>query len=208
MHQQPDPRRRSERSRRAVLDAAISLCSRAGYGRISVEAIAAEAGVSKKTIYRWWPSKGAVLLDAVTETVIANTPFPDTGDIAADLRTHIWGLLTLIGVSPLGPAYSGILAEMQSDEALATTVNEQLIGPRVAAAVGRLRTAQHQGQLPEDIDLELLVEQLYGPVYYRHILHKPRYGPDRVAALVRQVLRGAGAPPAVTAGHGSGPDDG
>jgi AcrR family transcriptional regulator len=61
----PNPLRRSETSRRAILDAALQLCAELGYGRLTVEAIAARAGVSKKTIYRWWPSKGAVVLEAV-----------------------------------------------------------------------------------------------------------------------------------------------
>ena len=58
----PDPARRSERARRAILDAALALCRARGYDGTAIEAIAADAGVGKQTIYRWWPSKGAVIM--------------------------------------------------------------------------------------------------------------------------------------------------
>lgn len=150
----------------------MELCTEKGYGRVTVEAIAARAGVSKKTIYRWWPSKGAVLLEAFTEALVGATPFVDTGDIAADLRTHINSAVKLMSSPPYGPAYAGILSEMHHDDDLAVAVREQLVDPRVERAVGRLRRAQEQGQIPEGADLPLAVEMLYGPVYYRHVLRK------------------------------------
>lgn len=202
----PSPGRRSERSRQATLDAALELCTEKGYGRVTVEAIAARAGVSKKTIYRWWPSKGAVLLEAFTDALVGATPFVDTGDIAADLRTHINGAVKLFSTPPFGPAYAGILSEMHHDAALAAAVREQLIDPRFAQAVGRLRSAQERGQVPADADLPLAVEMLYGPLYYRHVLRKPIQDEAAVAALVAHVLRslGAGSAGPSDAGPGAG----
>ncbi|MEU1122928.1 TetR/AcrR family transcriptional regulator [Streptomyces sp. NPDC005899] len=191
----PSSGRRSERSRRATLDAALELCSEKGYGRVTVEAIAARAGVSKKTIYRWWPSKGAVLLEAFTEALVGATPFTDSGDIAADLRTHINSAVQLISTAPYGPAYAGILSEMHHDDELARAVREQLVDPRFEAALGRLRSAREQGQIPAGADLPLAVEMLYGPVYYRHVLRKPPQDEAAVAALVAHVLRSLGAAP-------------
>ncbi|KPC79332.1 MULTISPECIES: TetR/AcrR family transcriptional regulator [Streptomyces] len=185
----PSSVRRSERSRRATLDAALELCTEKGYGRVTVEAIAARAGVSKKTIYRWWPSKGAVMLEAFAEAFVGATPFVDTGDIAADLRTHINAAVRVVSTPPYGPAYAGILSEMHHDDDLARAVLEQLVGPRVEAAVGRLRRAQEQGQVPAGADLPLAVEMLYGPVYYRHVLRRPAQDEATVAALVSHVLR-------------------
>lgn len=200
----PSSVRRSERSRRATLDAALELCAEKGYGRVTVEAIAARAGVSKKTIYRWWPSKGAVMLEAFAEAFVGATPFVDTGDIAADLRTHINAAVRMVSTAPYGPAYAGILSEMHHDEDLARAVREQLVGPRVEAAVGRLRRAQEQGQVPAGADLPLAVEMLYGPVYYRHVLRRPAQDEATVAALVSHVLRslapGDDAGPAGTTG--------
>ncbi|MEV5159325.1 TetR/AcrR family transcriptional regulator [Streptomyces sp. NPDC053728] len=189
----PSSLRRSEKSRRATLDAALELCTEKGYGRVTVEAIAARAGVSKKTIYRWWPSKGAVVLEAFAGMLVGATPFIDTGDIEADLRTHIGSLVKLMSTPPYGPAYAGILSEMHHDDDLARAVREQLVGPRVDAAVERLRGAQEQGQIPDGADLPLAVEMLYGPVYYRHVLRKPAQDEATVATLVSHVLRSLAA---------------
>ncbi|MFE7748208.1 TetR/AcrR family transcriptional regulator [Streptomyces sp. NPDC057428] len=185
--------RRSERSRRATLDAALELCAENGYGRVTIEAIAARGGVSKKTIYRWWPSKGAVMLEAFAEVFIGATPFVDTGDIVADLRTHIDGVVRMVSTPPYGPVYAGILSELHDDEVLARAVREQLVDPRFDAAVQRLRRAQEQGQVPAGADLPLMVEMLYGPLYYRNLLRKPPMDEARVATLVAHALRSVGA---------------
>ncbi|MET9362973.1 TetR/AcrR family transcriptional regulator [Streptomyces sp. NPDC006632] len=190
----PNSRRRSEKSRRATLSAALDLCTENGYGKVTIEAIAARAGVSKKTIYRWWPTKGAVLLDAVTELVVSDTPFPDTGVIDADLSTHINSLVHLFSAPVAGPAYTGILSEVLHDERLATTVNERFVIPRVALVYERMQRAQEQGQLPPDADLPLAVEMLYGPLYYRHALRRPLPTRDRVDELVAHVMRALRAP--------------
>ncbi|MCX4394708.1 TetR/AcrR family transcriptional regulator [Streptomyces sp. NBC_00053] len=191
----PSSLRRSERSRRATLEAALALCTEKGYGRVTIEAIAARAGVSKKTIYRWWPSKGAVILEAFTDALVGTTPFADTGDIAADLRANLSGAVKLISTPPFGPAYAGILSEMHHDDALAQAVRAKLVDPRCDEAVARLRRAQEQGQIPPDANLPLAVEMLYGPMYYRHVLRKPIQDEEEIAALVTHVLRAIGVPP-------------
>ncbi len=189
----PTSLRRSESSRRATLEAALDLCTERGYGRVTVEAIAARAGVSKKTIYRWWPSKSAVLLEAFTEALVQAAPSADTDDIAADLRTHVNGAVGVLSVPPFGPAYAGILSELHHDDELAETIRTQLIEPRFDEVVVRLRVAQERGQIPPGADLRLAVEMLYGPVYYRHVLRKPMQDPEAVASLVDHVLRALGA---------------
>ncbi|MFD7863918.1 TetR/AcrR family transcriptional regulator [Streptomyces sp. NPDC057682] len=189
----PGSPHRSESARRATLRAALDLCTEKGYGRVTVEAIAARAGVSKKTIYRWWPAKSAVLLEAFTQALVAGAPFPDTGDIAADLRAHVTGAVRVLSVPPYGPAYAGILSELHHDDELAETVRTQLIEPRFDEVVDHLRAAQSHGRIPPDADLRLAVELLYGPVYYRHVLRKPMQDEAEVANLVDHVLRALGA---------------
>ncbi|WP_327369257.1 TetR/AcrR family transcriptional regulator [Streptomyces sp. NBC_01217] len=200
----PSSLRRSERSRRAILEAALDLCTEKGYARVTVEAIAARAAVSKKTIYRWWPSKSAVMLEAFTEALVGTTPFADTGDIAADLRANVTGAVKLLSTPPFGPAYAGILSEVHHDDALAETVRTKLIDPRFNEAVARLRRAQEQGQIPPGADLPLAVEMLYGPVYYRHVLRKPVQDAETIAALVAHVLRALGAPEPLPPESGNG----
>ncbi|MFI5807955.1 TetR/AcrR family transcriptional regulator [Streptomyces sp. NPDC051561] len=185
----PNPQRRSEKSRQAILAASIDLCTEKGYGDVTMEAIAARAGVSKKTIYRWWPSKGAVLLEAVGQMTDSEAPFPDTGHLAADLYTQMTGVVRLLTTPPFGPAYIGILSELHFDEELTRAVHAQLITPRFTAAVNRLKSAQRQGRLPPGADLELAVELLYGPLYYRYALSKPPHSAERIAEIVDHVLR-------------------
>ncbi|MFJ6696126.1 TetR/AcrR family transcriptional regulator [Streptomyces sp. NPDC091272] len=188
----PNPQRRSEKSRQAILAAAIDLCTEKGYGGVTVEAIAARAGVSKKTIYRWWASKGAVMLEALGQHSDSNAPFPDTGDLAADLYAQMTGVVRVLTSPPYGPVYIGILSELHDDEDLTRAVHTQIITPRFTAAVNRLKSAQRQGVLPEGADLELAVELLYGPLYYRYALRKPPHSPARTAELVTHVLRTLG----------------
>ncbi|NDZ78410.1 TetR/AcrR family transcriptional regulator [Streptomyces sp. SID10853] len=192
MNLTPNPARRSEKSQQAILAAALVLCIERGYARVTIEAIAARAGVSKKTIYRWWPSKGALVLEALDDAVIKTRPFPDTGDLAADLHSQMSGVVRLLAHPPLGPAYAGILTEIQYDDDLARTVQEQFIDPRVRGATGRLRSAQEQGELPEDADLHLGVELLYGPLYYRHSLRRPPHDAEEITRLIAHVLRALG----------------
>ena len=84
----PNAARRSQRAHRAILDAAYELALDRGPAKVTVEAMAARAGVGKQTIYRWWPTKGALLLDVLIGAVGAVSEMPDTGDVAADLRAH------------------------------------------------------------------------------------------------------------------------
>ncbi|MGW2276690.1 TetR/AcrR family transcriptional regulator [Streptomyces sp. NPDC001770] len=196
----PSSVRRSERSRRAILEAALELCTERGYGRVTVEAIAARAGVSKKTIYRWWPAKSGILMEIFTDVLADAAPFADTGDIEADLRRHIGLAVQLLGTPPYGPAYAGILSELHHDEDLARDLAERVVDPRVDLAVTLLVQAQDRGQIPSGADPRLMVELLYGPVYYRHVLRKPPQDEAAIAALVAVVLRG----PEAEAGGPSG----
>ena len=124
--------RRSETSRLAILDAALALCRDQGYAKVTIEAIAARAGVGKQTIYRWWPSKGAVVLDAF-ERVAAEIPVPDTGDVLADMRTFLTNVVTLFTDDNFGPHLGALIGEAQHDPAVRTALLEQYLKPRRAA---------------------------------------------------------------------------
>ncbi|MET7459453.1 TetR/AcrR family transcriptional regulator [Nonomuraea sp. NPDC005501] len=192
METSPNLQRRSEKSHRAILAAAMELCVEVGYGKVTVEAIAARAGVSKKTIYRWWPAKGAVVLEAMVEMVGEVTQFPDTGDIVTDLRNQMTAVVDYFMTGPRATVYTGIIAETQHDEALARDLLEQLLGPRIEAARERLRLAREQGQLAPDADLDMAVDLLYGPIYYRLLLHLGAYSHKQIGALIDLVIGSLG----------------
>ncbi|MFF2349397.1 TetR/AcrR family transcriptional regulator [Kitasatospora sp. NPDC058115] len=166
----PDPSRRSEQSRTAILTAAAGLVAEIGFGKLTIEKIAARAGVGKQTIYRWWPSKGAVVFDAflaANENAAGSLALPDTGDLGEDLRT----VLRLTALELADPAFNrtgrALTAEVLTDPDLLREYRERLLDPLLEVTRDRLRAAREAGQLRADADLDLAVELLYGPLYYR-----------------------------------------
>jgi AcrR family transcriptional regulator len=166
----PNPERRSERARSAILSAALELCSEQGYADTTMEGIAKRAGVGKQTIYRWWPSKAAVLQEALNEYVGAGTDFPDTGDIVADLRTQMTAVANLFASKRFSPYWKGLIAAAQNDPEIARSVASTMIAPRVRACRQRLEHAVEQRQMRADVDLDDVVELVYAPLYYRLLL--------------------------------------
>ena len=162
--------RRSESSRRAILDAVLALCRQEGYARLSIEAIAARAGVGKQTIYRWWPSKGAVLLEALQGEAAAAAAYPDTGDLAADMRATINEVVGFLANPQFGPPLAALIAEAQQDPALGPVLLERYIRPLRAPIADRLRRAQQAGQLPETLDVDAILEVILGALYHRLLL--------------------------------------
>ncbi len=165
--------RRSESSRVAILDAALSLCRERGYAKVSVEAIAARAGVGKQTIYRWWPSKASVVLEAL-EGVAARVPTADTGDVMADMRARLAQVVELYADERFGPHLAALIGEAQHDPALRADLLERYLRPRRADALQRLQLARQEGQLPETLNLDDLADVIFGAVYHRLLL---RNGP-------------------------------
>jgi AcrR family transcriptional regulator len=188
----PDPTRRNQRSRQAILRAAFELCSERSYERTSVEAIAARAGVGKQTIYRWWPSKGAVVMEALNDVVGAASDFPDSGDVMADLRQQMTAVTTLLSSPDFGPVYTGVIGAAQSDPAVAEALAAQIINPRVDACRKRLERAREAGEIRADADLDAAVELLYGPIYHRLLLHTRPPSSEQVDAVLDLAFHGLG----------------
>ena len=188
----PNQDRRSERARQAIIEAAMDLCREQGLARTTIEEIAKRAGVGKQTIYRWWPSKAAVVEDGVNEMAGTATDFPDTGDLLADLRTQMLGVASILA-SPRFAPYLSLIGAAQDDPELARTFLDGLVKPRVGAARDRLRLAQERGQLRADADLDDVVELLYGPLYYRALLRTRPPSPEQVDEILRLAFAGLGA---------------
>jgi AcrR family transcriptional regulator len=196
MNAPPDPNRRSERARLAVLEAAMALCRETGFARLTIEAIAERAGVSKKTIYRWWPSKGAVLLEAVFDAAASVAPHADTGDLARDMTAQMMGVVALLTPQDTSPV-AAIIAEAQRDPAIAEALREQVIRPNIERFEERMRSAQRAGEIPDDTDLGVALDLFYGPIYHRLVFHLGLPEADEMRVRVDHViagLRAVGAP--------------
>ncbi|WP_028934120.1 TetR/AcrR family transcriptional regulator [Pseudonocardia spinosispora] len=186
----PDPTRRNEHSRRAILAAAVDLISELGYEQVSIEAIARRAGVGKQTIYRWWPSKGAVALEALDDSLSSVVSFPDSDDLVEDLRTQMKGVTRLLGSTQVGPVYQGLIAAAQSDPALSRAHLDTVIEPAIVACRERLARARQHGQLRADADEQALIDMLYGAIYYRLLLHTRPLEEDQVDAVLDIAVKG------------------
>jgi AcrR family transcriptional regulator len=184
-----DPGRRNETSRRAILEASISLIGEVGYDNVSIEAIARRACVGKQTIYRWWPSKGAVILEAATQSLDPVVAFPDTGDLVADLRVQLTGILGVITTTGFGPAYQGLIAACQSDSDLMQAVFDQIIKPNVEDFSARVALAQERGEIRADADVATLRDVLYGFIEYR-LFHAMPTEPRHIDAVLHIAFHG------------------
>ncbi|MBD8057993.1 TetR/AcrR family transcriptional regulator [Cellulomonas sp. JH27-2] len=188
----PDPQRRSERARVAVLEAALALCREKGFAALTIEAIAERAEVSKKTIYRWWPSKGAVLLDAVSLLAGRVADFPDTGDLEDDLTAQISVIVDLLTPPDSSPV-AALVTEGQRDATLGAQIRDDVVQPTIVNFDARMRSAQAAGQIPSDVDLDVAVDLFYGPVYHRLALRLGMPDQAQIRARVRHVIAGLNA---------------
>ncbi|MFD8780127.1 TetR/AcrR family transcriptional regulator [Streptomyces sp. NPDC059916] len=181
-------RRRNEAARRAILDAALRLLADADGAPVTVETIAREAGVGKQTLYRWWPSKGAVLLDALTDRAEQDVPAPDTGSLRDDLRAVVAATFEGASAPPTAPALRTLAREAARDPHLADLMRE-FTGARRAALREVLERGRERGELPKGRDLDIMVDQVYGVFWYRFLLgHAPldeRTATDLADSLVR-----------------------
>jgi AcrR family transcriptional regulator len=190
----PKGRPRDSRAKRAVLDAALTLAGSGGMALLSIDGIAAHAGVSKPTIYRWWPTKAAILIEALLGVTTSAAPYPDTGTVEDDLRIHAIAYARLL-TGPHGNAYRAVFGEAQRDPQTAALLYESLIRPRRALTGSVLERGIERGQLRAAIDIEAAIDLLYAPLIYRLLLgHAPLRIKD-VATLVTLALTGLQAGP-------------
>jgi AcrR family transcriptional regulator len=184
-------RPRSEQSRRAILSAAYEAMADSGFAALSVEGIARRAGASKATVYRWWPSKAAVVLEAVQEHTNGYPRFRHSGDTRADLAEELRGVVTFYA-SAAGAALLDLIAQSRFDRDLAEALRDRFIMARRAETTEVLRAGIAIGQLREDLDVEVTMDAIWGSVYYKllvsHTPLPPSYA-DEVLAAIWPALR-------------------
>jgi AcrR family transcriptional regulator len=185
----PPGRPRSEAARKAIHGAALEELRERGYAALTVEGIAARAGVGKQTIYRWWPSKADVVLDAMLDLAAERISAHDEGSVEADLSTFLRETFRQHGQRPI---LVGLMAEALLDPVFATAFRERFLFRRRAALRGVLERAVSRGEISPDEDLELLIDVIYGVLWYRllidHAPLDPKAG-EQLAALVLRAIR-------------------
>lgn len=158
-------RPRSEPARRAVLDAALRLVRRDGYPAVTIKGIAEEAGVGRQTVYRWWASKAAILLEAIIDLAAPIAEPEQTADPVHDLRETLRGSF---GLSPVaGPIISGLMADATHDAAVMDQLQTELLARRRATVHELLERAQREGLAGKGADLDLVTDMVWGTMWYR-----------------------------------------
>ncbi|MEU3484845.1 TetR/AcrR family transcriptional regulator [Streptomyces massasporeus] len=194
----PDSTRRSEKSRRAIYDAALALVVEAGYAKTTIEGIAARAGVGKQTIYRWWSSKADVLMEAfldlaeqsVEEAGSAPYAFPDTGDLAADLKGVLRATVDELRDPRFEAPSRALAAEGVVNEQLGRELVAKLMQPSLDLYVARLRAAQEAGQVRPEIDPRIALELFVSPLAQRWLQHTGPISYEYTDTLVDYALHG------------------
>jgi AcrR family transcriptional regulator len=174
----------------AIMRAALDLAAESGYAKLSIEGVAARAGVGKHTVYRRWPSKGLLFLDSLLSANELLLEYPRTGDIMGDLRTQIHAAVDLLGGPPWAPLVQALLGEAQHDPAVAAGLNERFIRPQTEKTIARLKEAKDQGQISPNLDLDLGMSLLSGPLYFTFMITQEPVTHDYVDRVLEALFAG------------------
>jgi AcrR family transcriptional regulator len=187
-------RPRSTAARDNVLRATLDLVEQQGYGPLTMEGIASYAGVSKQTLYRWWPTKGAVILEALFEQAAdrLTEPQADCGSLQADLLHFLEAMLDVLG-GTAGMMMRGLMAEAQRDSEFAAIFRVQFVARRRAILITLLEHGVDRGGISKENDFEMLADLTLGPIWYRLLNGHLTVDEAFVASLVTAVMRAAGA---------------
>ena len=179
---------RSEEARQNVLEAADDLLVEVGYTRLTIEGIAERAGVAKQTIYRWWPSKNDILMDAFVQDAAEALVPSDTEDLRRDLRTHARKVAHFLTASDAGAVFRALTAQAQHDPALATRLRFEHLGKQRGYDRLPFERAVARGALAPEADIDFAVDQIMGPIYYRVLVTGQDVSQEFTDTLVDAVL--------------------
>ncbi|MFC7328203.1 TetR/AcrR family transcriptional regulator [Marinactinospora rubrisoli] len=181
-------RPRSETRRRAILAAAMAELEERGYADLTIERIAARAGAGKQTIYRWWPSKADVVLDALVDMAETRIALPDEGSLPDDLMAFILATFRQRGQRPV---LLGLLAQALLDPVFAKAFRDRFLFRRRAVLRQILDRAVARGEIAPETDPELLIDVVYGVLWYRLMLDHAALDDDAGRQLSSLLLRAA-----------------
>ena len=183
-------RRRGEQVRDAVLTAAGELMLEGGLAAATMEAIAARAGVSKRTLYKYWPSRGAVALEGFMRSAATSWSLPENASAAESLEGLVVAAARLFTQTPAGPLMRSLIADAQSQDEIATAIRDQWLRPRRAVSANLIRQGIAAGEFRADVDVEVTLDLLFAPVYYRLVLGHDTLDEPFAAASVRLLIAG------------------
>jgi AcrR family transcriptional regulator len=189
---QPRPRPgrpRSEQSRTAVLRTTTELMNEVGLRAMTTDEIASRSGVSKATIYKWWPNKYAVAVEAFLSEMLAESADPDTGSAHEDFRIALRGLIHFY-TSPSGRVFAQLVGEAQFDPLVEVELRERLVHTRRQLGRAIWERGVARGELRPDIDPEVAIDVVFGPAMYRLVAGHEPLDDSAADAIVDLAMRG------------------
>lgn len=182
-------RRRSLQAETAILKATLYLLERKPLRKVTADAIARRAGVSKATIYKWWPNKSLVALDAYLAGMTEQVSMPDTGSAELDFREQLKSVMAFY-TSPLGRLFGQFLAEGQSDPEFLALFRERFLYARRNAARVMWQRGVDRGEIRKEVDGEIVLDLIYGPMVFRLLAGHGSVSPHESEALVDAAFSG------------------
>ncbi len=182
-------RPRDESTRRRILQAALDLMDEMAFAHVTAEAIAERAGASKATVYRWWPNKAAVVIEAFRDAFAPQLPLRNSGSLREDLTRQVRNFARILS-GPGGRMLRSFIVAARSDADVAAAFRSIWSDPRRAEAKEMLRQKQTNGQLRRNADLDLVLDSLYGPLYYRFLVKNEPPSQKYAEALAELVIQG------------------
>jgi len=183
-------RRPAEEVRADVLRTVGDLLLAEGLADCTIERVARISGVSKTTIYKWWPSRGVLALDGFFHAVEPALAFPETDDVSADLSAQLHAFAHLVTQTPAGKLLAQLIGESQTDPELAKAYRQLYSAERRHLAVARIERAQQAGQILSHVDPQVVVDQLWGAIYHRLLIPDEPITSAFVDALLGNLLPG------------------
>jgi AcrR family transcriptional regulator len=187
------PRRPTERVRLAVVSAAKELIDERGFSALTVDEVASRSGVSKMTIYRWWNNRSAVAMDVLLEAAGPNTPMLHEGSALSNLRTHLLNAVGFLS-GPSSGLLAGVIADAQHDEELSEELRNHYLYARRSMTLELVKRAMVEGDVRQDVDAEVVLDLLIGPLYYRLLFGHLPVDEAFMATIVDTLLRGISSP--------------
>ncbi|CAI8884741.1 TetR/AcrR family transcriptional regulator [Brevibacillus sp. IT-7CA2] len=189
----PVGRPRSELSKNAIIEALITLLEESGFAALTIEAIATQAGVGKATIYRWWPNKSALLLDAFLMTTEPNIRLNEEVSVEENFRNQLQNLAKVFN-SAIGRTTIAMVADSGADSEEAKAFASAYLKPNRELAKKLLTRGIDRGEIKPQEDFDVLLDMFYGPVYFRVLIHKKKLDHTFVDMLVEQVMKSIRTP--------------
>jgi AcrR family transcriptional regulator len=182
-------RHRSLEAEAAILKATLSLLEQNPLRKVTADAIAQKAGVSKATIYKWWPNKSLVALDAFLAGMTERVIMPNTGSAERDFTEQLQSVMAFYS-SPMGRLFGQFIAEGQSDPEFLARFRERFLYTRRDAARIMWRRGVDRGEICDDLDSEIVLDLIYGPMVFRLLAGHGSLSDEQSALMVKTIFRG------------------